>query len=67
MDSSTPRPEEIVTGGADQNEAGTKKRRPTEKRKLQNRIAQRKYRKSYLFDYEKLTLRLTRRELEEST
>lgn len=35
-----------MTRGAEQNEAGTIKRRPTEKRKLQNRIAQRKYREN---------------------
>ncbi|KAE8453541.1 hypothetical protein EG329_010402 [Mollisiaceae sp. DMI_Dod_QoI] len=41
--SSTPQSEEAIT---EQNEAGTKKRRPTERRKLQNRIAQRKYREN---------------------
>ncbi|CZR51863.1 uncharacterized protein PAC_01740 [Phialocephala subalpina] len=46
MESSTPRPEEVSISGTEQNETGTKKRRPTEKRKLQNRIAQRKYRDS---------------------
>lgn len=46
MSTSTYPPEEVVTDSIEQNEAGAKKRRPTEKRKLQNRIAQRKYREN---------------------
>ncbi|KUJ23167.1 uncharacterized protein LY89DRAFT_727941 [Mollisia scopiformis] len=41
MESSTPQVDDMA-----QHEAPTKKRRPTEKRKLQNRIAQRKYREN---------------------